>query len=105
MFVILEGTHRSVFGPSLKQSELEVFFGKHLEKYELNDIDDDAAKSQMWNMELPYIAKSSATFLTKWPIGDIGTIPRWSKWSAVLDAYHAGLYAQYVSKTKKLSDY
>lgn len=96
VFLIVEGVHISVYGWMIDEAELDAYLGKHLEDAEMNPY---SLNGTLFSGMPRYVARSQ-TFLTKWHIEGYGTIPRWSKWTEVLDKKRLELF-----KVKKLSDY
>ena len=90
--VVVELTHISVFGKLRKEAWLNGYFIEGLDDYD-NLIGGDKhilVYDYDKSVRVPFIAKSNST-LSKWYIQDIGTIPRWSKWSKKLDEHRLEL--------------
>ncbi len=96
IFAIDEFTSRAVYGPFVKEEELDEYFPKKWEEYRAHGASDRLIFGQG---TLPYLSRSRGV-LWAWYIDDIGRIPRWSKWGKKLDE----LYAE-MRPVKKLSDY
>lgn len=92
IFASLEFAHRSVYGGMIDEKELDVFFGKHLDSYHINEFatNDWMFAADLGKRDLPYLARAAWT-LNTWYIKDYGTIPRWSKWSKALDERYVEL--------------
>lgn len=96
IFLIVESVHISVYGWPIDEDELDMYLDKHLDKAEMNPYSQNGT---LFSGMPRYVARSQS-FLTKWHIEGYGTIPRWSKWTEVLDKKRLELF-----KVKKLSDY
>ena len=93
-----------VLGKFIKENELQYFLEKNLNKYtyynsSLKYLDNPSAN-------IPYISKTPTfTISTKWYIGNIGRIPRWSKYSKIIDKHFKELKLSSKFVQKKLTDY
>lgn len=103
MVLIFEGVHFFVYGWFAQESELDVFFNKHLTNYKLNPYNANSFSAAATSFDLPYIAQSTS-FTSKWYIEDQGVIPRWSPWSKKLDERQESLFRTFPPK-KNLTDF
>lgn len=100
-FVITQLAQMSVYGWFISDAELDAYFGKYLENAKLNPY----SESRSLFCDMPKYVSISRSVLGKWVIEDYGVIPRWSKWTAKLDAKRAELLAKEpIIKRKKLSE-
>lgn len=79
------------WGEWISESELDVFFDKHINNYHINTHASRKMFSSNFDENLPFIARRSFAVLTAWSIDDHGTIPRWSKWNKKLLAKYKEL--------------
>ncbi len=80
-----------VYGKFISEEDLDKFFGKNIEKYgRLNPYTESIFCSNEIGDDLPYIAKKKSMFFG-WIIEDNGIIPRWSKWTSILNKEHGKL--------------
>lgn len=89
-FGMVELVHRSVYGPMLSDEVVGPYIEKYLDKMTLNEYQRDGTLFS----DLPRYISRSQSFLTKWHINGYGTIPRWSKWSDVLEKKRRELMAK-----------
>lgn len=73
----------TTYGWWIPEHHLDSFLEKNLTKYKLNSFDSGILSAFEGN--LPYISILPFDLFAKWQINDVGTIPRWSKWSKALD--------------------
>lgn len=94
---LMEVTYLSVYGFFLSDKEVGPYLDKYLSQTRLNQFGTDML------VNLPkYVSKNSFSILARWHVEDYGVIPRWSKWSKVLDARHKELL-KIQGYSKKLS--
>lgn len=79
--IAFEGSTRLTYGPLLKEVWLDGYIKTRLPNLRLNFY----TPSILTDNEYPFIAKSMPALTSKWYIDGIGRIPRWSKWSKILD--------------------
>lgn len=95
-FIVLEVANRIVYGALITETNLDAFFEKNLKEYShLNPLSETILSTD-WRLSLPFISHTSGwfpVFTSKYYINDFGTIPRWSKWTKVLDGRYADLNA------------
>jgi len=98
VLVIGELITLKVYGSIIDESTLEKFFMKNLLHYKevhtfrsgimlfgyFRDEPKEGEVTGRLNFSLPYISVNR-NLLTKYHIQDLGTIPRWSRWSRILD--------------------
>lgn len=102
LILIIEGTHFSVYGPFIKEDELDAYLGKYLAAATLNPFSADGTLFS----DMPKYVTRSSSFLSKYSVERYGTIPRWSKWTKALDARRAVLLAERGQPiVKTLKDY
>lgn len=83
--LIFEGTHMSVFGGLLGERTLKMVLEVRLDSLELNPYSNTIMSDRDYTSERPYLSCLGQSMLTKWNIDGIGCVPRWSKWSRILD--------------------
>lgn len=92
-----EISHRSVFGKHLSEEALDDLLAGELKYYSLTDFSEWNTLLFGWkdNGPLPYLTCGTKSLTSKWSVGGTssqsGTIPRWSKWSRILDDHRAKL--------------
>lgn len=96
IFVLIESVHYLVYGWYIPEKELDVYLGKYLDKTTLNPYSNGSILTDM-----PKYISTSNSFTSKWHISDYGLIPRWSKWSARIDARRKELIAASPQLEKK----
>lgn len=91
----------SVYGRFIPEEKLDAYFQKYLYSYQINEISKDAP--MLYAPELPYLsARQPFQILSRWTMRDSGRIPKWSKWSKLLDAYYETLLADNPIAVKKV---
>lgn len=86
--VLPEAISRYVYGRFIKEEELDSFLSANLDSYELNEW--DTTNRLLFKDGKPSIAQHFmplGSILSKWHIVGVGggSIPRWSRWSKLLD--------------------
>lgn len=98
---ISEFSIRMVYGGWINEGALDTYLSKYYDHLELNSLGSHILRpSFSLGVDLPFLSTVGLSVTSKWYINDFGTIPRWSKWSAKLDAKAAELQV----KEKQLSD-
>lgn len=99
--LLLEIPSWMVYGWFLKETELDVYLGKYLEKATLNPYQKDGTLF----CDLPlYISRHSSIF-SQWYIEDYGQVPRWSKWNKLISKKRMSLMAGRTTLRKSLKEY
>ncbi len=91
----------NVSGKLLKDREMDAFMDKYLDQYKMIE---SSSSPLLWipgSPEIPYIAVANSP-LSKWYIGDhYGRIPRWSKYTRMIDERYETLKKAVPEKTLK----
>jgi hypothetical protein len=85
--LVWEFAHWSVYGRPVPEDEIDYYLTKYLPDAHLNPYSDNGPLF----CDMPRYVSRSQSVLSKWYIQDYGWIPRWSKWTKVLDAKRAEL--------------
>lgn len=104
MIVVFEVIGRVIFGKFIEEKDLDAYLLKYLSEYKLNDCDDPGRNQMFSNYELPYISVHT-TFMSRWYIEKLGRIRRWSKWTKIINEYHAKLEKESTYKKPTISDF
>lgn len=108
VFVIPELSARKVYGPLLSDADLDHFMDTYLDAYVVNGYSYEANRKMFVDendREMPYISEGGSSFLSKWSFEkELGRIPRWSKYSKILDERFEVLSKKLPQK-KALKDY
>lgn len=79
--VIFEISSRSVYGASIPEEQLDLFFNRYFDEYK-ETLNEKGFFYGSYSM--PFIARATSP-LCSWYISGYGRIYRWSKWSKKLN--------------------
>ena len=86
--ILFELAGRNAFGKFLSDEEILPFLEKHLKEYQVNDSSWRDGNKMLWNIDLPYIARTPLiSFFARWYIQDYGRIPKSSKADKIITDY------------------
>lgn len=83
----------AVYGRYLSDEDIEIIVSKDLDTMKLNPYSDNhsiiSPAFDLNKVDRYYLGRARLATLSKWHIGalgeNLGQIPRWSKWSKILD--------------------
>lgn len=82
---IIEFASRLTFGALLNENIVDELLVNRIDKMQLNQYNDKIMNEYESSPFAPYVSLMPLSIFSKWQIDDSGRIPRWSKWTKILD--------------------